>query len=483
MDALPKGGDIPCALFFPADYAVGSANLGIHAIFKGLREQGVGVERFFASPHRLRSVDTDARLDNFRLLLAGVSYEGDIPSFYRWLMDAKIPLSLDEREEGNHPLIGAGGAISYINPLSLSGVCDFIVLGDALPLLGFLIQEIRAWGVDGNRARLLESLASHGNILVPSVHLKKSTSAHSLRVSTEKMSEKPLFNSWLTPRSVFGRTLLLEIQRGCCRRCAYCVLPACYAPPRQGGIDGILGTLERLAASHRFDQVGLVTPEAGDYPHLPRILEKLEALDKGVSFASLRADALTSPMVKALVRGGRRSVTLAPETGGDVLRARCGKNFSNDRLIEALQLAQQHGVTQAKLYFMVGLPGEMAENIDEIPLLCRRIQDETPLAIHLSVGVFVPKPGTPWEREPFGRARELKNKYQALISGLRRHLKKQPVLSLTSVKEAKKEFLLSWADHRLSGEYAAQIEGNGSEMPVRNSREETIEQLTRLGLR
>lgn len=456
--------------------------MGMHAVFRSLREQGVGVERFFALPNQRRSVDTDARLDKFPLLLAGISYEGDIAQFYRWLIDAKIPLSQEGRAEGNYPLVGAGGAISYINPLSLSGVCDFIVLGDALPVLPFLLKELRVWGANNDRVRLMENLASHGSILVPSVHLKESKDSHSLSVSVEKLNGKPMFSSWLTPRSVFGKTLLVELQRGCCRGCSYCVLPKCYAPFRQTGVEGVLRELERLAGNFSFDQVGLVTPEAGDYPHLSKILDKLEVLNKGVSFASLRADALTSSMVKALVQGGRHSITLAPETGGDTLRAQCGKSFTNNRLIEALHLAEQYGVTQAKLYFMVGLPGETAKNIEEIPLLCKRIQDETSLVIHLSIGPFIPKPGTPWEKEPFWREQDIKNKYKAITSGLHRYLKRQPALNFISVREAKKEFLLSWTDYHLSGEYAAQIENNGSEMPTHETREQAVEQLIRLGL-
>ena len=479
---LPKGGDLPCALFFPADYAVGSANLGIHAIFRSLREQGIGVERFFAEPNPRRSVDSDARLDQFPLLLAGISYEGDIARFYRWLIDGRIPLSPQDRAEGDFPLVGAGGAISYINPLTLSGVCDFIVLGDALPVLPFLLKELREWRGSNNRAKLMENLASHESILVPSLHLKDLRSTQTLRVSVEPLSGKPMLSSWLTPRSIFGKTLLIELQRGCCRGCSYCVLPKSYAPFRQRAAEDVLLELERVAGNADFDQVGLVTPEAGDYPYLSKILDKLETLNKGVSFASLRADALTPSMVKALVRGGRHSITLAPETGGDILRAHCGKKFTNDQFIEALHLAQAYGVKQAKLYFMVGLPQETAENIEEIALLCKRIQDETSLIIHLSIGPLIPKPGTPWENEPFWSEQDIKNKYKAIKSGLHRHLKRQPVLNFTSVREAKKEFLLSWADNHLSSEYAVQIEKNGSEMPTHDTREQAIEQLIRLGL-
>ena len=89
---LPKGGDLPWALFYPADYSIGSANLGFHYVFQRLRESGVAAERFFASPVPYRSVDADTMLERFSVITASVAYEGDIPAFYRWLSGANIPL-------------------------------------------------------------------------------------------------------------------------------------------------------------------------------------------------------------------------------------------------------------------------------------------------------------------------------------------------------------------------------------------------------
>ncbi|WP_352426111.1 hypothetical protein [Aminomonas paucivorans] len=52
VEPLPKGGDLPWALFYPASYEVGSANLGMHHVYRALRRSGVGVERFFPAPSR-----------------------------------------------------------------------------------------------------------------------------------------------------------------------------------------------------------------------------------------------------------------------------------------------------------------------------------------------------------------------------------------------------------------------------------------------
>ncbi|MDR1886180.1 MAG: radical SAM protein, partial [Synergistaceae bacterium] len=154
-------------MFYPADYSVGMSNLGYHYIYRKLRELGVSSERFFAGPVPHRSVENDTLLERFQMILAGVSYEGDVPCLARWLLRGGIDPSRRRRADGD-PIVGSGGAISYINPLSLCGICDFIVLGDGLPVMPFVVDALRG---SGSRTSLLGRLAEHGSILVPGIHL------------------------------------------------------------------------------------------------------------------------------------------------------------------------------------------------------------------------------------------------------------------------------------------------------------------------
>ena len=73
----------------------------------------MAVERFFASPVPYRSVDSDTMLERFRVVTASVSFEGDVPAFFKWLSDGGIPLLPEERETGGFPVVGAGGAAEY----------------------------------------------------------------------------------------------------------------------------------------------------------------------------------------------------------------------------------------------------------------------------------------------------------------------------------------------------------------------------------
>jgi radical SAM superfamily enzyme YgiQ (UPF0313 family) len=231
-----------------------------------------------------------------------------------------------------------------------------------------------------------------------------------------------------------------------------------------------------------FGQVGLVTPEAGDYPGLEELLTGIEFAGKGVSFASLRADGLTRSAIRALAKGGRHSVTIAPESGDDDLRASCGKRFTNDEIVAALSMAKEEGVTKVKLYFMIGLPGEGEEEVLSIASLCGRIRKETGLRLSAAVSPFVPKPGTAWSGQDFAGERDLRAKL-ALLNGAARGIP-GTALQSASVREASLEYAISWASSETSVKIVEAVKSAASMRKIAAAvdRDGAIEELDRLGL-
>ncbi|MES1210832.1 MAG: hypothetical protein ABUL63_00730, partial [Acidobacteriota bacterium] len=107
-------------------------------------------------------------------------------------------------------------------------------------------------------------------------------------------------------------------------------------------------------------------------------------------------------------------------------------------LLEKVRLIFRHGFTSLKLYFIVGLPGETMEDIQGILDLAAQAKgimlEELPKQglignIHLGVNVLVPKPYTPWQREPMDDEKSLKEKVAILKKGVSR----LPNISLGSV--------------------------------------------------
>lgn len=428
-----------------------------------------------------RSVDADTMLERFPVITAGVSYEGDVETFFHWLHGAGIPLSPHERERGSFPIVGAGGALTYINPLLLSGACDFIVLGDGTAALPHLTDALHRYLSDGDRAALWTRLAEHPNILVPPLHMAGGSLCAKRCIDRSQTMDAawPMFGTWVTEKSSFGDTLLVELQRGCARDCCYCTLPGCFGRLRQRKLDCFRESLSAALDRIPCEQIGLVTPEAGDYGEIDALLDFIEQKGRGVSFASLRIDRLTEKMVCALTRGGRKSLTIAPEAAREELRFFCGKKFTNKLIMQKLIMAKQLGVEQVKLYFMIGLPGECDEDVEAIAEFCGDIIKETEQNLIISAGAFIPKPGTRWERECFIGTREIKRRYAVIEKSMRAIKKKRPALRLASPKESEREYMLTWSGSRASVEMARHIQNNEKVVLKYSNIEETLIELRR----
>ncbi|MDO9508053.1 MAG: radical SAM protein [Thermovirgaceae bacterium] len=423
------------------------ASLGFHSIIAELRKLGVGVERFFNGKFAGVSLESGRRIENFPIISASVAYEPDLISilsvFKRW----KMSHSWQDRFESEEPVFGVGGALSYINPLIFSGIADWVVLGDGEPVVEYLVRECRNYVSHGDRRRLWEKLAEHESIYVPPIHRDQILSGNqvprkkSVLTDMDKAYGKSL---WVTSGAAFGRTVLVELQRGCRRRCNYCTIPMSFGPVRVRSLDRVLEDISNV--SHIGDiQIGLVTPEAGDYPGLPELLAYLKKTEQAVSFASLRVDNMTEDMVEAVVRSKRFGLTVAPETGTDRLRALCGKPFDNSLIVDKLMMARFIGVKQVKLYFMVGLPGEENSDIDSIPELCREIRGKTGLRIRASVGIFVPKPLSHWEMASMIGVEEAFSKIKRLKASFAEKTLKGCSISVQEPREALLEYALSWS--------------------------------------
>ena len=154
--------------------------------------------------------------------------------------------------------------------------------------------------------------------------------------------------------------------------------------------------------------------------------------------SSIRIPAVTEGVLRALRSSGDKSITLAPETGSDDLRAKMGKPVTNQLLLEKVRLIFAAGFTQLKLYFILGLPGETDADVRAIVELAaeaRSIMVEQARKtgvigqINLGASVLVPKPYTPWQREPFSEKREVSRRLTLLRKGVLR----LPNVSLGSV--------------------------------------------------
>jgi radical SAM superfamily enzyme YgiQ (UPF0313 family) len=164
-------------------------------------------------------------------------------------------------------------------------------------------------------------------------------------------------------------------------------------------------------------------PAVTDHPQIEELVGKLHDMGAELSVSSLRIKPLSPIVLGEVIEGGTNTVALAPEAGSQRLRDIIGKRIDEDDILKAVEKVAAQGIKQLKLYFMIGLPEETDDDIEAIALLAVRCKDifdkhQSWSRITLTIAPFVPKAGTPFQREGMASLGTLKRRLSLLKSKL-----------------------------------------------------------------
>ncbi len=416
------GGKLPIALVYPNSYYIGMSNLGLHALYSLLnRHDDIVCERVFweraNQEHKAPPVSLESRrpLSAFRVVAFTISYEVDYFNVISILKASGIPPFSADRDE-SHPLVIAGGPCVTANPMPLAPFFDGFGIGEAEKLLPGLLSSVTD-NINAKREELLKSLASVPGMYVPRMLPKTPVT----RQWTENLDDFPVGSVILTRGTELGDLYLIEVERGCPWRCHFCLVSTVFRPMRFRSVDTLLAQAKE-GLFHR-KRLGLVGPAVSDYPHLEELLAGLRKMGAQFSMSSMRARNLPERILAEIAGGGTRTITLAPEAGSERLRQTINKGICEDDILSTVDRLARHGVKRLKLYFMIGLPTETDEDIEEIiklTLQCKRILDRKAKGARLSLNIapFVPKAGTPFQRLPMASIGTLKQRIARLKGSL-----------------------------------------------------------------
>jgi len=416
------------ALAYANSYHVGMSSLGFQRVYEVIHDTPEwACERFFTDGTGMPlSVETDRPLTEFGCVAFSVSFEEDYVELLRLLDRSGIPLRRHDRRPWD-PVILMGGSCAAINPLPMAEFVDVFALGAVENLAPALLPALAE---EADREAVLERLAQAPGFFVPAHHPYEDKpelpKLHKLELAGEQMAKPGHLptSCIVTPRTEFAEKYLIEMSRGCPEKCRYCWATFGMGKFRWHPTEYILESFERARAV--TDQLGFVATAVGDHPEIERILQEARRQNFRSAVSSIRIPAVKEGVLEPLYASGARAITLAPETGSDSLRAKMNKPITNAFLLEKVRLIFRHGFDHLKLYFIVGLPGETMEDVEailELAAECRSIMIEEGRSrgfigsILLGTNVLIPKPYTPWQREPMDDERSLKHKLSVLKKG------------------------------------------------------------------
>ncbi|MFO7881403.1 MAG: radical SAM protein [Kosmotogaceae bacterium] len=392
VDVIQYSGDLATALIYPNSYPIASSSLSFHELFRRFNQaSNISCERFFyeRSFKRFFSVDSLKRLDEFRIWAFSIHYETDVLNFIDILMSFKIPLKKEKRNP-YHPVIIVGGALTYINPSLFDSIADFIYKGD---LEQSFLETFWSLKSSFSRQEIIEKLSEFDSAN-PAINNNLSKS------------------SFLSAYSTFSNRLLIEIGRGCDRKCKFCSVGYSFGKARFASmeqIDKIISNFIKMT-----NKIGFIASTVTDYPYLEQLLDLIEKYEIAPSFSSLRADSITERLLKTLKKGGQNQFTIAPEGGSQRIRNLFSKGINLDHIEDALNLGIKTGFEVVKLYFVYGAVFEREDDREGIVSLVKKAKKMGYKKIIVSLNPLIPKPGTAFDSKPMTGIKELKSIEKAL---------------------------------------------------------------------
>ncbi|MDY3552835.1 TIGR03960 family B12-binding radical SAM protein [Gemmata sp. JC717] len=431
-------------LCFPDAYTLGMSHHGFQVLYTIMNNDPQwACERAFApwmdfeaelrrNRLPLYGLETFTPLSAFDVVGFSLQYEVCYSNLLNMIDLGGIPHFAAERLVSD-PLVIAGGPGAQ-NPELLAPFVDLFVIGDGEESLPWVMEkwmalkEVAVREGDLSHKRRLDMLAElvgstkwayapcfyefdyHADGTIAAVNRTRSdvpAQIESCTISQDlddiPLPTKPVVSFVQTPHD----RIAIEIMRGCPWQCRFCQSTVIKRPLRVRSVETIVQAALESYRNTGMNEISLLSLSSSDYPHFEELVKRMHEvfapLGVNVSLPSLRVNHQLRSVPK-LMKGWRRAgMTLAPEVARDDMRTQIRKPIKNDDLIEGCREAFKEGMSHVKLYFLCGLPGERAADLDGIVDLAEAISEVGKQAtgrykeVTASVSNFIPKPHTPYQ--------------------------------------------------------------------------------------
>ncbi|NLE88641.1 MAG: TIGR03960 family B12-binding radical SAM protein [Myxococcales bacterium] len=472
-------------LAFPDIYDIGMSHLGYRILYKLLNDDPRLLaercytpwldmqEQLIAHGLLLGSLESVRPLCDFDVVGFSLQYELTYTNILTMLQLGGIPLRSAARGDDD-PLVVAGGPVAtHAEPIA--PFIDAFLIGDgeeAAAEIALCWTEAKAEGL-GREERLVR-LSRITGVYVPSLydvapdpdsglHVVQPPTRPDVPFPIERRLVKQLDDFPFPddapvggPEAIFDR-MSIEVARGCTEGCRFCQAGMIYRPVRERDPEQVVDTVLRAIEKSGQDEVSLTALSTADVscisPLIKRLVEKTAPERVSLSVASLRAYGLAEDLLDDMRRVRASGLTFAPEAGTQRMRDVINKNVTEEQLLQTAERVFSRGFDKMKLYFILGLPTEMDEDVLGIAdvglsalAVGKRVGKRPQVTV--SVSTHVPKPHTPFQWCAMDPLSEVRRKQQLLRDACRgkRGLQLRVHDSTTSVLEG----VLARGDRRLA---------------------------------
>ncbi len=453
---------------FPDVYEIGMSHLGIQILYDMFNQwEDTYCERVYSpwpdldkimrEKHiPLFALESQQPIKEFDFLGITLQYEMCYTNILQVLDLSGIPLYTKDRTIED-PFVVCGGPCTY-NPEPIADFFDLVYIGEGETSYRELLDKYKEWKKSGkSRREFLEIAATVDGIYVPSLYdvtYNQDGTIHAMVPNCETAPEKvkkqvvnDLTHTYYPEKPLVPYIkatqdrVVLEIQRGCIRGCRFCQAGMIYRPIRPRDIDYLKKMAVTMLDNTGYEEITLSSLSSSDYKELSELvyflIDECDERKINISLPSLRIDAFSLDVMSKVQDVKKSSLTFAPEAGSQRMRNVINKGLTEEVILSGAWEAFQGGWNRVKLYFMLGLPGEREDDIEQIAVLADKIAAkyfELPKEerhgrpeIVASSSFFVPKPFTPFQWSPMNTAEQFESKRRFLLGKVKEQLNQRSI--------------------------------------------------------
>lgn len=378
----PLKADIRFGLVYPNVYKTAMSSLGYQIIYNYTNErEDTYCERIIYPS--VRSLETNSPLSDFDIVSFSLQYEQDYFNVLEILREANIPLRREDRTS-NDPLIIAGGPCATANPMPLSDFIDIFVIGEAEAVLYEFLDLYSSLDMSKRNKKNKNSVDNRENKMdlspfldIEGLYISEFNNNANIVLSEDMESIYHLTCPIVTETDdkdfipVFSNAILLNVSRACTRGCRFCMSSYMYRPLRETDLNDLFSIAEEARENTGLNKISLIGAAVSDYSKINELTEGLRERGFLVSTPSMRIESITRETLNALKSSGLKTLTIAPESIYS-LRRRINKDISDEDVFRVISDAIELGFN-IKLYFLIGLPYESQDDIEELANMMKQI--------------------------------------------------------------------------------------------------------------